>query len=421
MSPEEALQLLLTIYTLRRRRARRIRRRYYVRPSHKKHLASRFRLFWIYYQSKDRSDLIKYLRLDREFFDALHSLLEEDLRKPITHRFPISSKERLAVFLRYAGHGGTKTLTFYSYAGHGGTIKSLETSFGIGKSTAQQIVKQAVASILSKLHMPALNSSFWLDRAAEFEQRWDFPHCIAAVDGKHFSITAPPKVLRSLYFNYEKFTSVTGLAWVDAYCRFVILEIGSPGRCSDAQIYKTSECAKHFTDGVYDVPAPSTYSNRTLPYVVVGDQGFGLSPILMRPFNMREAAKDRTKHEFNKRLSRARRVTENCFGVLVNRFRVLRGTLETSPNESTRLICALALLHNWIKTREMETNRTLEDEEEGEEEQLGNYEDYEEYGDESTSSASTQNSSTREGARVRNTFRSLFSSDEGRLHWQAIE
>lgn len=49
------------------------------------------------------------------------------------------------------------------------------------------------------------------------------------------------------------------------------------------------------------------------PYMFVGDEGFPLRTYLMRPYSGRSLDSDK-KRIYNYRLSRARRVIENCFG-----------------------------------------------------------------------------------------------------------
>ncbi len=73
------------------------RRSSYVRPVHLKTASDRFRLFYEYY---DHKDLREYCRLRRNEFDFVHDLIATDIAKGNNHRFPITSKERLAVFLR---------------------------------------------------------------------------------------------------------------------------------------------------------------------------------------------------------------------------------------------------------------------------------------------------------------------------------
>ena len=82
--------------------------------------------------------------------------------------------------------------------------------------------------------------------------------------------------------------------------------------------------------------------------MLVGDDAFPLKPNLLKPYPHRGL--DDRQIVFNYRLSRARRVSENAFGILVNRFRVLSRTIHLEP-DTVRIIveCCLAL-HNFLRT-----------------------------------------------------------------------
>ncbi|KAK8761286.1 hypothetical protein V5799_027448 [Amblyomma americanum] len=56
------------------------------------------------------------------------------------------------------------------------------------------------------------------------------------------------------------------------------------------------------------------------------------------------------KRIFNYRLSRARRVAENAFGILSNRFRFLHTTIEAKPDRVSVYVCAACALHNFLGT-----------------------------------------------------------------------
>lgn len=52
---------------------------------------------------------------------------------------------------------------------------------------------------------------------------------------------------------------------------------------------------------------------------------------------------------FNYRLSRARRVVENAFGLMANRFRVLLTQIALEPEKVDKLVLATCCLHNFLR------------------------------------------------------------------------
>ena len=64
----------------------------------------------------------------------------------------------------------------------------------------------------------------------------------------------------------------------------------------------------------------------------------------MRPFARNALTNER--HIFNYRLSRARRVVENAFGILANRWRLYNHCINLNPDNVTTVIKATVVLHN---------------------------------------------------------------------------
>jgi hypothetical protein len=52
--------------------------------------------------------------------------------------------------------------------------------------------------------MPPPTTEHWIKAANAFEELWNFPNCLGAIDGKHISIQCPPNA-GSEYYNLRDF------------------------------------------------------------------------------------------------------------------------------------------------------------------------------------------------------------------------
>lgn len=77
------------------------------------------------------------------------------------------------------------------YLASGDCIKTIACDFRIGPSTASGIVIAVSIGLFSVLK--PCTPEEWETKATEFYNRWDFPNCVGAIDGKHISIQCPPK------------------------------------------------------------------------------------------------------------------------------------------------------------------------------------------------------------------------------------
>nr|CAH7745553.1 unnamed protein product [Callosobruchus chinensis] len=136
-----------------------------------------------------------------------------------------------------------------------------------------------------------------------FNTRWNFPSCYGAIDGKHVNIKAPPKS-GSEFYNYKKTNSIVLMAIADHNYCFTYIDVGANGSASDGGVFKNSSIYRRLEDG---------------------------------------------EKIFNYRLSRARRIVENAFGILVSRFRVFENAIPTSLNTVDAIVCASCALHNWLR------------------------------------------------------------------------
>lgn len=177
---------------------------------------------------------------------------------------------------------------------------------------------------------------------------WHIPNVIGALDGKHITIKAP-KDQGSAFFNYKKTHSIVLLALVDATYNFTYINIGMNGRLSDGGVFWESDLAKALEENSLNPPEdkPLPGRNKIVPHVIVADAAFALSTHILKPYPFRNMTKE--QRIFNYRLSRARRVVENTFGILANRFRVLLNTIPLKPEKAKIITQACCALHNFLK------------------------------------------------------------------------
>ena len=161
-----------------------------------------------------------------------------------------------------------------------------------------------------------------------------------AIDGKHIVVQAPMNAGSSFY-NYKGTHSIVLLAVCDAHyrlgmklpsmsryiykyffhpCRFIIVDVGDAGRHSDGGVFSNSAFGKAFESGTLSIPSPRSLTGTTqpaLPFAFVGDEAFPLKKNLLRPYPGRNLSEPQAV--YNYRLSRARRIIENSFGILAAR------------------------------------------------------------------------------------------------------
>lgn len=138
-----------------------------------------------------------------------------------------------------------------------------------------------------------------------------------------------------------------------------MVDIGAPGRSSDSGVFRQSQMGKGFEQNLFNVPMPSEDG---LPYVLVGDEAFPLSNYLMRPYPRRDQL-DLRRKVFNYRLSRARRIIENAFGLLAAKWRVFRKPILARESTVRKIIQACVCLHNFLLMQRIEDGNFISHEE----------------------------------------------------------
>lgn len=187
--------------------------------------------------------------------------------------------------------------------------------------------------------------------AKEFNDIWNFPHCLGASDGKHVVLQVPINT-GSEFLNYKLTFSIVLLALVDVNYNFMYVNAGGQGQISDGGIFKNCSLYKQLEAHNVDVPQAESLVGRQYPvtyfFLFLGDEAFVLSDKLMKPFSGIHL-KHSKQRIFNYRLSSACRVVENVFGIVSAIFRVLRKLVLLDPDMAELIVLTVAYLHNFLR------------------------------------------------------------------------
>ena len=94
------------------------------------------------------------------------------------------------------------------YLSNGDAQLSIASSFRVSPPSVSRIISETCNvmwdEICKRGYLDVPDTEFkWRRIAMEFEEKWNFPHCLGCIDGKHVVMQAPARS-GSKYFNYKK-------------------------------------------------------------------------------------------------------------------------------------------------------------------------------------------------------------------------
>ena len=290
----------------------------------------------------DHEYFYKQFRMSPTQFEHLLSLIAQSITKSSLRREAISPSERLCLTLRYLVTGDAQI--------------SIANSYRVSPTSVGRIIAETcevlwiVLRQTGYLKCPATMRE-WKNIAQNFEEMWNFPNCVGAIDGKHVVMQAPAGS-GSSFFNYKKTHSIVLLAVCNATYEFTLVDIGESGRNSDGGVYANSDLGTAINAHKLQIPdariLPGTGTK--FPYVFVADEAF-----VLKPFMIKQYAKNvlnESKRVCNYRISRARRVIENCFGICASRFRIFRRPIIRKVETVVSITKAIVAMHNYLMVHE---------------------------------------------------------------------
>ena len=148
--------------------------------------------------------------------------------------------------------------------------------FKLGRSTVYGIINEICEELwnaLSDYVKPPTSVDDFKRLPADFNELWDMPHCLGALDGKHVGIRKPASS-GSLWYHYKGFFSMVFLSICDApYC-FRYVDVREYCSNNDSEVLKNSRMGRTFGANKMNIPSPSKIPeshNLELPYFLLGD------------------------------------------------------------------------------------------------------------------------------------------------------
>ncbi len=232
--------------------------------------------------------------------------------------------------------------------GHGESYRALAHLFGVSSSSCNDICKE-VFKVLWSMRGEYIT---WGPDAAKEAAMVSFgrkllPGCLGAIDGCHIPIESPARS-GSSYRNRKGWHSIILSAVVDHNRRFVLVDIGMPGRNHDAHVYRSSKMYG-IAKGHFGVATRSKFIRKggvrgiIKPYII-GDPAYPISPSLMKAYpGVGLSLRD---EYFNFKLSSSRMCVEQAFGIYKSRWRLFRSPSKGTLEAHVAAMSAACVLHN---------------------------------------------------------------------------
>lgn len=163
-----------------------------------------------------------------------------------------------------------------------------------------------------------------------------FPNAIGTIDGVH-TLVSPPKSEHAKCHNRKGQLSLNHLAACDFNMWFTYVLSGWEGSVADGFLF-----AKATASHDLSIPPNKYY---------LADTGFVMTPKLMLPFREWSQGNDKPKDQqelYNLQNATARNVIERVFGVMKDRFKIIREANRYDLKTNARIMSVLAALHNFI-------------------------------------------------------------------------
>ena len=283
----------------------------------------------------------KSFRMSYPTFKLLLSQVRDLLHRPLKRgteyrRCKVPPEIRLAITLRILG---------------GGSYIDLMLAYHIEECTIRRIFHQTCDVLTSRLQLKRFPKTMagmrQIARNFQSSRRGTnpLPGCVGALDGICIKIKKPqPCENPAMFYCRKGFYAIPVQALVDSDYIFRFCSAVCTGATHDALAFSVSGLKREIDRGaLFHI------------FYIVGDDAYSLTNHVIIPCSKANADVD--QDNFNCFQSSHRMHIEQAFGMLVSRWRILKGGLQYSVKRSTIIICLLMKLNNFIL--ENDTSRSI--------------------------------------------------------------
>lgn len=297
-------------------------------------------VWFVYFQFVDLVEFFPEFKANfamaPDFYEWIFTQIESDLLpKKISRNDVITPRISFALFMQYVCSGASANYVHSDYR--------------VSKRSFYRFIKSVSTAIrknLSQRAFPVLQHQDWLNNANDFMRYCCLPNCVGAMDGKHVAIRKPNNS-GSTYFNYLKYFSIVLFAVCDARKRFIYVHAGSMGSMHDSYIFRYSSLGQSIQHNQINLPADQPIGGVPCPLFFIVDDAFSLHHRLVKAFSTNHALSPEQR-VFNAKITSARKVIEDAFGILSSRFRIFHSVQQSTPGTTKDIVIACCIIHNLL-------------------------------------------------------------------------
>jgi hypothetical protein len=232
----------------------------------------------------------------------------------------------------------------------GHSPKDVADKFGVGTTTVHEYFYLMCLSLaddhIFKKYIQVPSGDRLRRIIGEFKQITGIENMAGAIDGSHIKLSKKPpnRYVPADYWSRHDMHSVLLQGVCDANKLFWDVCVRSPGGTHDATHLRNSDLwARLRAHEILREPVISIEGRDVKPYIV-GVSAYQLNSFLLKPF-INKSTGTAEQNLFDKQIRKGRVKIENAFGILKNRWQILKN-LNVGVEKAADVIVACTVLHN---------------------------------------------------------------------------